>query len=421
LDDHRGVPRRVDGVMARRLASKAGAVLLLLGPLCCLHCRTTEEPSDEGSGGTGGAPTPGEGGGAGHAGETGGDAPVLSALGSGLGAGCSTKNDCRRDLSCIRGVCQPTSFALEPTGKECFVTDCAEDEDCCAGAPTEAPEKCRARAAKCLEELPGCTEVSCSRSSDCVGGGSCRGSCSVTAGQCAGNADCLDNLCVDGRCVLDFAACDSDAECDANVCVGGTCDCFNPSYEPADPVCTDPDCEDACQYACEQSRCVLPTDCESSEECFGATPLCDDGTCVECTGSADCSFDRSCISGRCENPCESDGNCAVFEACQAGECLYVGCRSDRECRLLPSVELADLPSGTDPRLLRCHTEDGIGRCIVPCQTDAQCPPTEVCSGGVCEYIGCELDSECKTIVGLHDQESSSDTPWVSTIECRAAD
>src|SRR5690606_23444710 len=124
-----------------------------------------------------------------------------------------------------------------------------------------------------------------------------------------------------------------------------------------------------------------------------STPLCDDGTCVECRGAADCSFDRVCMSGRCETPCKSDANCGTFEACQAGECLYVGCRSDRECHLLPSVEVAGLPAGTDPRLLRCHTEAGIGRCIVPCQTDAQCPPTEVCAGGVCEYIGCEFDSE----------------------------
>jgi hypothetical protein len=43
----------------------------------------------------------------------------------------------------------------------------------------------------------------------------------------------------------------------------------------------------------------------------------------------------------------------------------------------------------------------------------------VCVGGVCEYIGCELDAECKTILGLHDQTANEETPWVSTIECRA--
>jgi len=404
--------------MARAHCERPGALFALLLALASGGaCSPTAEPPAPGSGGSGGATTVGSGGALGGA-ASGGQAAVL-APGSELGAGCSTKGDCRADLSCIRGVCQPVRFDIEVTGKECFVTDCQADEDCCGTLSTDFPEKCRTRAAKCLAELPGCSVDSCSRSSDCRGGGSCRGQCSVTQGQCAGNADCLDNLCLDGRCVLDFGVCASDAQCAANVCVGGTCDCSNPSYEPADPICTDPECDDVCHFACERSRCEIPTACEDSAECFGSTPLCDEGQCVECTGSADCSFDQACLMGRCETPCESDGNCAVFEACQAGECIYVGCRSDRECRLLPSVEVAGLPPGTDPRLLRCHTQEGIGRCIVPCQTDAQCPTTEVCRGGVCEYIGCEVDAECKTILGLYDQETSEETPWVSTLECRS--
>jgi hypothetical protein len=220
--------------------------------------------------------------------------------------------------------------------------------------------------------------------------------------------------------VLNFAVCTSDAECPTNTCVGGTCDCSNPSYEPVHPVCKDEDCEDLCLYSCEESRCVLPTRCTDGEECFGSTPLCDKGKCAECRRSTDCSFEKVCIDGRCETPCEDDTNCPVFEACESGECLYVGCRSDRECTLIPDVESAGLAPGTDPRSLRCHTEDGVGRCIVPCQTDAQCPYIEVCSGGVCQYIGCEFDSECKTIAGLHDQQSSEESPWVSSVSCREA-
>src|SRR6478735_6899702 len=397
-----------------------GDLLLVLGSAAGLLFCGPVPPEPGGGGGTGGMSTDGSlPSVAGQGGGSGGNEPVLSARGSGLGAGCSVKSDCPGELSCIRGVCQPVSFDLEPTGKECFVTDCQEDADCCGNLATDVPEECAARAAKCLELLPGCNEGECSRSSDCAGGGSCFGDCSVTLGQCGGNADCLDNLCVGGTCLLDFATCGSDADCDANTCVGGTCDCSNPSYEPADPICTDEECEDLCPYVCEDSRCVLPTDCDDDSQCFGSTPLCEEGKCVECSGSVDCSFDQICIGGRCETPCEDDGNCAVFEACQAGECLYVGCRSDRECTLLPSVESAGVPAGTDPRLLRCNTEDGIGRCIVPCQTDAQCPFTEVCVGGVCEYIGCELDAECKTILGLYDQTADHETPWVSTIECRA--
>ena len=96
----------------------------------------------------------------------------------------------------------------------------------------------------------------------------------------------------------------------------------------------------------------------------------------------------------------------------------MGCRSDRECTLIPDAQALGLAPGFDPRLLRCHTEDGVGRCLIPCQTDAQCPPTEVCTGGLCKYIGCETDSECKTIAGVHNQDRRAGQPWISTVECR---
>lgn len=335
-----------------------------------------------------------------------------------VGTGCSVKNDCADGLSCVRGICQPLSFELVPTGKECFQIDCAESADCCGELSTEIPESCRSRAAKCFELLPGCVEGECTRSSDCGGGGVCTGNCAVSSGECTGNVDCLANKCVEGQCTIDFTACDSDAECAANTCIGGTCACENPSYDPAEPVCSDEACEGLCLWACEESRCVLPKHCHDDDDCFGSTPLCVEGACVECAASVDCSFGKLCLSGRCETPCQSDSHCALFEACQAGECIYVGCRSDRECTLIPDLEALGLGAGLDRRLLRCHTDEGIGRCLVPCQTDAQCPPTEVCSGGLCEYIGCETAAECKAIVGLHDQVSSDDQPWIPAVECR---
>ncbi len=343
-------------------------------------------------------------------------APVRSTQGT----GCSVKNDCEDGFSCIRGLCQAESFGIEATGKECYQIDCTETADCCGHLETDISEECRSRAAKCLETLPGCSAgEECTSSSDCSGGGVCSGNCSVSEGNCTGNVDCLANRCVDGFCSLNFTPCSSNAECAANTCTGGSCDCSNPSYDPADPVCENEECEELCRWACEESRCVIRSDCQDNEDCFGARSLCDEGSCVECKSSTDCSFDRICLSGRCEKLCQNDTHCPLFEACDSGQCIYVGCRSDRECTLIPDVESVGLSSGVDPRLLRCHTEDGIGKCIIPCQTDAQCPTTEVCSGGVCEYIGCETDAECKTIVGAHDQDAAEELPWVSKVECRS--
>lgn len=335
------------------------------------------------------------------------------------GLGCAVKNDCALGFSCIRGVCQPASFGLSPTAKECVQVDCSTAGDCCKGLPSEAPEKCRARAALCLPKLPGCEPEPCTRSRECAGGGVCRGQCSVTTGECNGNVDCLANKCVGGTCTLDFATCASDAECPANNCVGGGCACENPSYTPTHPLCSDPDCDGLCLWTCEDSRCVLPSACRTSEDCYGSKPVCVDGTCAECANSVDCSFDKLCLAGSCETPCRQDSQCGLFEACQAGECIYVGCRSNRECALLPDLNAAGLPSGVDPRQLRCHTDAGIGRCLIPCQTDSQCATTEVCSGGLCQYIGCEDSAECKTIVGLHDQVASDEHPWLASVECRA--
>ena len=337
------------------------------------------------------------------------------------GLGCAVKNDCLPGFSCIRGVCQPASFGFSPTGKECVQIDCAASTDCCKGLPTTLPEKCRARAVSCLKDLPGCQPKACTRSRDCAGGGVCRGSCSVTSGECNGNVDCLANKCVGGKCTLDFTTCESDAACAGNSCVGGSCACENPSYTPTLPLCSDPDCDGLCLWTCEDSRCVLPSDCRSNDDCYGSKPMCADGTCVECAESLDCSFDKICLAGNCETPCSDDSNCGLFEACNRAECIYVGCRSDRECALLPDPAAVGLASGLDPRLLRCHTEAGVGRCLIPCQTDSQCATSEVCAGGLCQYIGCEDSSECKAIVGLHAQVTSDEHPWLASVECRAVD
>lgn len=397
---HPRYPRR--GRAPHRPAAWVLAALIAGGLGVVGGCRS-EDPTSADSG-WGGAPA---------------QDPVPSVRRSEIGAGCSVKNDCAEGSSCIRGVCQPVSFPLSASSKECFQIDCAVAEDCCGeGGTTAVPEQCRHRGAKCLATLPGCVARPCTRSSDCGGGGVCTGSCAVSSGECTGGSDCLANVCIAGRCSLDFTACRTDADCVPNTCVMGSCACENPSFDPADPVCSDPDCEGQCLWSCEESRCVLPSECASDDDCFGVTPHCVDGTCAECTSERDCSFDKTCIDGRCETRCENDTHCPLFEACHAGECVYVGCRSDRECTLIPAVELLGYAQGLDPRLLRCNTERGIGRCIIPCQTDAQCPPTEVCEGGACRYIGCEEDAECKTITGLHDQTRSPEQPWIPRVECR---
>src|SRR5690606_20792808 len=148
----------------------------------------------------------------------------------------------------------------------------------------------------------------------------------------------------------------------------------------------------------------------------GATPLCgDDGTCVECLADEDCE-DEDCIDGRCGPECKVDTQCGLFESCTNDKCVYVGCETDRECVLSGHADGCD----REPRVAVCHAEGGIGTCVIPCDIDAQCAATEVCLDGVCEYIGCETNAECKAIAGLRNRPRPTDEqPWTTTAECRA--
>jgi hypothetical protein len=194
-----------------RAVAAAGLALAWISMSCTAK---DGSPADQGWGGEGQASGGGnEDHGAGGAGSGGADgAPQSGGKDNGprkseLGSGCVAKNDCAAGDSCVRGRCQPASFALMATGKECFVVDCATTEDCCGALSSDIPDKCRARAATCSAELPGCTPHSCNRALDCGGGGTCLGRCSVTDGACAGGEDCLENICTQGACSLDFKAC----------------------------------------------------------------------------------------------------------------------------------------------------------------------------------------------------------------------
>ncbi len=352
------------------------------------------------------------------------------------GTSCQAKNDCGADYSCISGVCQPANFDIDSTTKECYRVECAETADCCGDKPLDPPTKCRAAEAICSSSIPGCFGGdSCTTNDDC-NGGTCGGlSCSSTFNSCVSIDDCPQDECIFpniglggatlGQCRLSLSSCTSDANCNAaNTCSGfGDCNCTNLNFNPSDPLCSDPDCEDVCTKTCENELCVEDNSCETDSECVvGNRRVCEDSECVECVLDEDCdsSLDDDddfdvCRAGTCVTPCKGDSECGLFQACDEGECMYVGCKSDRECIL------SGIASGNgDPRLAKCVDESGVGVCKIKCEIDAHCALDETCDDGACKYIGCQDDAECKTILGLHSWMSDSDRPWVPVGECRAA-
>src|SRR6478609_2369336 len=412
-----------------------GLALLALG--LCVGCEKKDEAADPNNSGV-----------AGSSAGVGGTAPMpASTPGAGgadpdevrkgeRGSSCDSTIDCEDDLTCIvtsacpAGVacanktCQPSNFNLTGTGKSCQVSDCKAKIDCCGDKPLQAPAKCADRKLICgSPTLAGCTTTSCtSATADICGKGACSGRCSYDSLFCRENADCAANTCdpLTGLCKMTGGSCSSDLPCPTvdNTCSLAVqyCDCANKKYKPDSAICADEDCEDVCGLTCKEDRCVVDDSCGSDDDCPETAHFCNAGVCGQCKTSTDCK-DEMCINGHCGPSCKTDTQCPTFEACQAGECVYVGCRTDREC-VLQARTGAAAPS-QDPRLAKCHIAKDIGTCVLPCDIDAQCAPTEICHEGICTYIGCETDGECKTIAGLHDLPlPTPDRPWTTTAVCK---
>lgn len=406
-------------------------------PLACKQ--TSDSPTPSVAGNTGVA-TAGTGGSAPTAGSTaqpdgqGGAVDDDTTRKGERGSSCDSTNDCADGLSCViahdcptgtactNKSCQPSNFGITGTGKRCFVHECDSKADCCGDMPTTAPAKCNNRLSICsTPTLTGCTTKLCTANKDCAPGVCSVAYCSLiptggTATSCSTTTDCAVNTCdaVTHKCSITGTDCTTYA-CATNTCPSHYCDCKNPVYAPTSTICTDPDCDGICGFTCTDERCVTDKRCNLDTECGLATPFCDKGTCVQCKQKADCENEEDCIDGHCGPQCETDTQCKLFEACQSGKCKYVGCRSDREC-----VLKAGNTSTQDPRLAKCQIDQGLGTCVFPCEVDAQCATSEVCLDGVCEYIGCETDSECKTITGLQNLPAPTpERPWTTKVECRA--
>jgi hypothetical protein len=230
--------------------------------------------------------------------------------------------------------------------------------------------------------------------------------------SCRTGADCAKGLaCIFEVCVVDEVPIAIEAtqcvviECEAP----GDCDPYPPGYHnactlwqsncAADPETNVIDCNNyaaLCELAigCTDYQCTYT--CASDVNCGGGR-TCSDGRCVECTSNADCDDDEYCSDyGDCNDRCDTDGDCALagdsIYSCNfdSGRCEFSPCTLDRECAALLE----------DPRAI-C-LEDGT--CAIECQSDRECnwgsfdAEFYVCDSGVCTYVGCESDLECRVVL-----------------------
>lgn len=258
------------------------------------------------------------------------------------GEACQTTNDCAPGLACVPGssgvgVCVLGVFSVTQTAKECAITECTQAADCC-GPP---PSNCTSLLQQCesqqqLDAGPGTTP-----------------SCTLYDAQC---------------------------KCDAT------------------------------RRDCENNKCV--TKCTSNTECTssGAGRICAGGKCVQCGSDTDCgSGSLKCVSGKCQPPCEGDGDCPGFQRCLGGQCQEGACQTNREC--VAATRNVESTCGTD------------GKCIVPCTTDLECGNPRnfrffSCVAGQCLYLGCESDKDCRLMlepsIGSSTSSTSSSTSSTSS-------
>ncbi|HEU5074035.1 MAG TPA: hypothetical protein VFU02_07675, partial [Polyangiaceae bacterium] len=337
------------------------------------------------------------------------------------GETCEARNDCSGGLACVNGTCSKNDFDISISAKHCDRVECEDDKDCCGDRPREAPAKCANRNSICLTPTLGdCTTFSCTADSECGSGVCPPGTCSL-GGSCETDADCEPDVCVGSACSISNVYCITDADCYGELSCGGyrVCNCANPDFNPSDPICTDPECEDVCTLRCDSELCVPDTSCESDDDCIGSVnDICEDGRCVECVENDDCSeAEEECVNNVCEKPCTENEECPLFHACEDGECIERGCGSDNECILAASRA----GSAEDPRLFQCLAAGGNSDthiCKLPCENDAGCASSEVCDDGFCVFIGCKTDEECRAYFGIEEEETDDAKPYITKALCR---
>ena len=111
----------------------------------------------------------------------------------------------------------------------------------------------------------------------------------------------------------------------------------------------------------------------------------------ECQKDSDCTIDKSCIRGECQDPCSLRGACgqnALCEVinhrprCQCPECYtgspFVRCKLNPNCRSPIAPVIAQGCESNEDCPHDTYCEKNVGMCKSPCGATSVCPPNERC-------------------------------------------
>lgn len=284
-----------------------------------------------------------------------GGAPSSGTVGGAVGDSCEARRDCAEGLACMAGRCQPAMVGTtgdvrySGTGESCRAQNDCAPELSCVGAV------CRALTLE-LPPLSGtCARVECADDDDCCADFVPNANCAIYQENCA-----MDPI----FCNTFRTLCECNRTCHDELCVAG---------RPG---------------------------CSADEECASAqTPFCVESECRQCAADSNCPGEGAlCVDGVCLSPCVRDENCPLLHACEEGECVEVGCRSDRECAFAGHGAQAACVDG---------------ECTVPCESDADCGEDalsfEICRDGACVFVGCDSDAECRALLGVQNTPAGDPT------------
>ncbi|MBK05863.1 MAG: hypothetical protein CL920_05195 [Deltaproteobacteria bacterium] len=298
-----------------------------------------------------------------------------------MGVECFSSFDCKEgarplcfERRCIAAECRRDADCMLPNKPRCqeyrCVPDCQSDVDCGSGQQC-ANGRCTPR-------------TECQSDADCVDPARSicfAGVCSPPLPECQENLDCSDISkpnCASNQCVLE-AVCQQNSDCTESarpLCVSGVC-------APKSGCKLDSDCRDKSKPFCDVrtgkcGQCASQRDCASWQFCH-ATAL----TCAIKPGSCASDFDCRgvlgkpfCVANVCA-PCRTGSDCKSLHECQANQCVFVGCKSDTECK---------------PRV--CSSTKKI---CVECTTDRHCGSNARCDQTLSRCVlraGCTTDSDC---------------------------
>ena len=240
---------------------------------------------------------------------------------SGRGESCQGTNDCEAKLSCVMGSCRENGIGLEHLPKACHRVECASKQDCCAAFTPN--DKCETYKANCAMDPI---------------------FCNTYRSLCECSQDCVEELCV-----------------------------------AAQPGCmSDRECTSAQTPFCMEGKC---RQCNKDSACPGSN--------------------AKCAAGVCMSPCTDDANCPLLYSCQSNACVQTGCGSDRECAFItknPSAVCRDKkcqsPCAVDADCA------GSAAAMTSASAAAVSSGFEICDQGECKFVGCETDTECRALLNV---------------------